>query len=120
MKYGIPNPFRVGDFFLRKGIGIEMHSIDSGLITKGYLHVYTGEGKGKTTAALGLALRAAGAGFRVFIAQFAKGRFSSELNAIFRYSDLITLKQYGDEAFIRGYPGDEAKSLARKGLEDAK
>ena len=39
----------------------------------GYVHVYTGNGKGKTTAALGLALRAAGAGWKVFFAQFAKG-----------------------------------------------
>lgn len=45
----------------------------------GYVHVYTGEGKGKTTAALGLALRAAGAGWKVFIGQFAKGPAGSEL-----------------------------------------
>ena len=40
---------------------------------KGYVHVYTGNGKGKTTAAIGLAIRAAGAGMRVYIAQFVKG-----------------------------------------------
>ena len=40
---------------------------------KGYIHVYTGNGKGKTTAAFGLALRAAGAGFKIYIAQFVKG-----------------------------------------------
>ncbi|MCX5880698.1 MAG: cob(I)yrinic acid a,c-diamide adenosyltransferase, partial [Deltaproteobacteria bacterium] len=39
---------------------------------KGYVQVYTGDGKGKTTAALGLSLRAAGAGLKVFIAQFIK------------------------------------------------
>ena len=49
---------------------------------KGYVHVYTGEGKGKTTAALGLALRAAGAGLRVFFAQFVKGMEYSEVNAV--------------------------------------
>jgi cob(I)alamin adenosyltransferase len=44
---------------------------------KGYTQVYTGNGKGKTTAALGLAIRAAGAGLKVFIAQFIKlGDFS--------------------------------------------
>ncbi|MBE9520535.1 MAG: cob(I)yrinic acid a,c-diamide adenosyltransferase, partial [Proteobacteria bacterium] len=35
---------------------------------KGYVHIYTGDGKGKTTAALGLAIRAAGAGLQVFLA----------------------------------------------------
>ena len=39
---------------------------------KGYVQVYTGDGKGKTTAALGLSLRAAGAGLKVYIAQFLK------------------------------------------------
>ncbi|MDD5128530.1 MAG: cob(I)yrinic acid a,c-diamide adenosyltransferase, partial [Candidatus Omnitrophica bacterium] len=42
------------------------------------IQVYTGNGKGKTTAAIGLALRAAGAGLNVYIAQFLKGRYSSE------------------------------------------
>ena len=42
-------------------------------VMKGYIHVYTGNGKGKTTAALGLALRAAGAGLKIYIAQFVKG-----------------------------------------------
>jgi cob(I)alamin adenosyltransferase len=41
---------------------------------RGYIQVYTGNGKGKTTASLGLALRAAGAGFKVFIGQFLKNR----------------------------------------------
>ena len=42
----------------------------------GYIQIYTGNGKGKTTAALGLALRAAGAGLKVFIGQFLKKQSS--------------------------------------------
>jgi cob(I)alamin adenosyltransferase len=51
---------------------------------KGYIQVYTGNGKGKTTAAFGLALRAAGAGLRVFIAQFIKKRRCSEHGLILK------------------------------------
>jgi len=67
----------------------------------GYVHVYTGNGKGKTTAALGLALRAAGAGWRVFFAQFGKHAPTSELSALERLADLISVRRfdapYGDE-----------------------
>ena len=82
---------------------------------KGYVQVYTGNGKGKTTAALGLALRAAGAGMRVFIAQFAKGMNFSELKSIERFSETITIKQYGRSSFIRDKAEPEDIELARKG-----
>ena len=62
--------------------------------------VYTGDGKREDTAALGLALRAAGAGWKVFIAQFAKGTSSSELAALDRFADQITIRQYGRPGFI--------------------
>ncbi len=61
----------------------------------GFVHVYTGDGKGKTTAALGLALRAAGAGWKVFIARFGSAIASSELSALARFADLITVRHYG-------------------------
>ncbi len=54
-------------------------------LEKGYIHVYTGDGKGKTTTALGLALRAAGAGLRVFMAQFIKKR--NVVNILSQMSD---------------------------------
>lgn len=50
----------------------------TGHLSRGYIQVYTGEGKGKTTAALGLALRAAGRGMRVVVIQFLKGEASGE------------------------------------------
>lgn len=49
---------------------------------KGYIQVYTGDGKGKTTAALGLGLRAVGRGLRVIMVQFLKGRFTGELEGL--------------------------------------
>ena len=84
---------------------------------KGYVQVYTGDGKGKTTAALGLSLRAAGAGLKVFIAQFIKMGDYSEVKALQRFSDLITIEQYGLGRFIKGKPSFEDSEAARKGLE---
>lgn len=50
----------------------------------GLVHIYTGDGKGKTTAAVGLAVRAAGAGMRVLLVQFLKGRETAELGPLRR------------------------------------
>lgn len=61
----------------------------------GLVQVYTGDGKGKTTAALGLALRAAGNGVRTYIGQFLKGRRYSEVESIQRLTPYVTLEQYG-------------------------
>ena len=85
---------------------------------KGYVQVYTGDGKGKTTAALGLALRAVGAGLKVYIAQFVKGMEYSELKALKNLSDSIVLRQYGRDCFIRRAPVEEDRRLAREGLKD--
>ena len=86
---------------------------------RGYVQVYTGNGKGKTTAAFGLALRAAGAGLPVFIAQFAKAMEYSEIIALKRFSDLITLRQYGRGCFIRGKPAEEDIRAAKFGLKES-
>jgi cob(I)alamin adenosyltransferase len=85
---------------------------------KGYIQVYTGNGKGKTTAALGLAIRAAGAGLKVFIAQFIKMGEYSEINALKRFNDLITVKQFGSGRFIKGKPSASDIEAARKGVEE--
>ena len=87
---------------------------------QGYVQVYTGDGKGKTTAAFGLALRAAGAGLRVFIAQFVKGMKYSELDAFKRFSDLVTIKQYGRGCFIRREPTQEDIDAAQQGLQEVR
>jgi cob(I)alamin adenosyltransferase len=71
---------------------------------RGYIHIYTGNGKGKTTAALGMALRAAGAGFTVLIVQFLKGRSYSEYVSLDKLRDRITVKRFGKRCFIRKAP----------------
>jgi len=91
-----------------------------GRLPRGYVQVYTGDGKGKTTAALGLALRAAGAGLNVYIAQFVKGRPYSELEALERLGDRITIRQFGRRCFITGPPTAEDITAAREGLEAAR
>ena len=83
----------------------------------GYTQVYTGDGKGKTTAALGLALRAAGAGLKVYIAQFIKAGDTSEIKALSRFADRITVEQFGLGRFIKGKPSPEDMAAARKGLK---
>ena len=64
------------------------------------IQIYTGNGKGKTTACLGLAIRAAGAGMRVFFCQFVKNTRCSELAALKKIKN-ITLEQFGSGCFIR-------------------
>jgi cob(I)alamin adenosyltransferase len=84
---------------------------------RGYIQVYTGDGKGKTTAALGLALRACGAGLRVYIGQFLKkGRFS-EVRAIARGLPGVKLEQYGRGPFVRGKPSPADVQAAATGLK---
>lgn len=79
------------------------------MLTQGLIQVYTGSGKGKTTASLGLALRAAGHGMKTLIIQFLKGSsYAGELFAVERLYPLIRIKQFG-----KGCPHS---SLIRQGL----
>jgi len=87
---------------------------------KGYIQVYTGNGKGKTTAAFGLALRAAGAGLKIFIAQFVKNAKYSEIKAFERLGDAITLRQYGRGDFLNRKPDEADRRAAREGLKEVR
>ncbi|MFH0800135.1 MAG: cob(I)yrinic acid a,c-diamide adenosyltransferase [Pseudomonadota bacterium] len=70
-------------------------------LNKGCIQVYTGDGKGKTTAALGQALRALGHGLKVFVIQFMKGNIEyGELEMSRRLAPQFTLKQMGRETFV--------------------
>ncbi|MDP2943733.1 MAG: cob(I)yrinic acid a,c-diamide adenosyltransferase [Candidatus Omnitrophota bacterium] len=80
------------------------------------IHIYTGEGKGKTTAALGLALRAAGAGLKVYIGQFIKGKNYSELKTLKKIKN-IKVEQFGRSCFIRCKPNKKDIEVAKNGLQ---
>ncbi|MCL4417250.1 MAG: cob(I)yrinic acid a,c-diamide adenosyltransferase [Actinobacteria bacterium] len=89
-------------------------------LERGYIQVYTGDGKGKTTAALGLALRASGYGLKVFIAQFIKGMKYNEIKALEKFKDNVTVKQYGNGCFIRKEPSERDIVMAKNGLKEMK
>jgi cob(I)alamin adenosyltransferase len=84
----------------------------------GYIQVYTGNGKGKTTAALGLAFRAAGRGMKTYIGQFLKHTPTGEVAAARRLSPLITIRRFGRPGFILVREGHDEGDLrrARTGL----
>lgn len=82
----------------------------------GFVHVYTGDGKGKTTAAIGLAVRAACSGKKVYIGQFIKGMKYNEVK-VQDYMPNIVIEQYGEDCFIEKDPTDEDIKRARIGLD---
>ena len=87
---------------------------------RGYVQVYTGNGKGKTTAALGLAVRAAGAGLRIFIAQFIKEEKCSEHVLLDELRGRITVKQYGKGLLMGREPSPADTRAAREGYDEVK
>ncbi|UCD33255.1 MAG: cob(I)yrinic acid a,c-diamide adenosyltransferase [Desulfobacterales bacterium] len=84
---------------------------------KGYIQIYSGDEQGGTSAALGLSLRAAGAGFKIFIARFNQKQDTNDMKALQRFADLITVEQYGLGRFVDGRPLPEDTAAARKGLK---
>ena len=83
----------------------------------GEILVVTGNGKGKTTYALGLCIKAAGAGKKVFLGQFIKGSEYSEIKALKRLDDLIVVEQFGLGRFIDSVPHPEDRMHAQMGFE---
>ena len=87
---------------------------------KGYIHVYTGPGKGKTTAAIGLGIRATGAGMKVHMVQFMKGRRYSEIDTIEKIPN-FTITQHGRDEFVsKEKPEQVDIDLAQKGFKYSK
>jgi cob(I)alamin adenosyltransferase len=92
--------------------------VEKGIIGKGYIQIYTGNGKGKTTAALGLALRAAGHGLRTVIIQFMKGWIDyGEIGGVKMLAPRVELHQCGRDTFVNPKNPDQVDlDLAKKGL----
>jgi len=91
-------------------------------LKQGFVQIYTGNGKGKSTAALGQSVRAAGFGLKTYIAQFMKEYPYSELNSLKHLSEWITIEQFGGDDFVyrKELPGEEELAKARKGLQTSK
>ncbi|NIQ94092.1 MAG: cob(I)yrinic acid a,c-diamide adenosyltransferase, partial [Desulfuromonadales bacterium] len=90
-------------------------------LTKGLVQVYTGNGKGKTTASLGLSLRAVGHDLKVYIIQFMKGSTSyGELETARRLAPNLTIEQVGQCTFVsRDNPDPVDRRMAEEGFAKA-
>ncbi len=91
-------------------------------LDKGFIQIYTGNGKGKTTAAIGQAVRAAGFGLKSYIVQFMKEFPYNEQNSLKHLSEWITIEQFaGDDFVYKKRPPDKKEiDKARRGLASAK
>lgn len=90
-------------------------------LKEGFVQVYTGNGKGKSTAAIGLAVRAAGAGLKSYIIQFMKDYNYSELRSLELLHEFIELEKVGKDDFVfrKELPPQEEIDLAATALNKA-
>ncbi len=91
-------------------------------LEQGLVQIYTGNGKGKTTASLGLSLRAAGHGFKVYVMQFMKGStVYGELESARRLAPELTIEQVGRDVFVsRSNPDAVDVRMAREAFVRAR
>jgi cob(I)alamin adenosyltransferase len=91
-------------------------------LEKGFIQIYTGNGKGKSTAAIGQAVRGAGYGLKTYIAQFMKEYPYSELKSLEHLGEWITIEQFAGDDFVyrKELPNKIEMDKARRGLETAK
>lgn len=93
------------------------------MVQKGLIHIYTGTGKGKTTAALGLCFRAAGWGIRSAFIQFMKAQETGEIHASAKFPGTMVFEQFGSTGFIRDKNSPvymEHMAAAKEGLNRAR
>ncbi len=90
-------------------------------LKQGFLQIYTGNGKGKTTAAVGLAVRALGRGFNVYFAQFMKSMRYGEIEILHQFEPRVTLVRWGNDGFVfkKELPSAELQEEMQKGLRQA-
>ena len=91
-------------------------------LKQGFVQIYTGNGKGKSTAAIGQAVRAAGFGLKTYIAQFMKEYPYNESISLKHLSEWITIEQFGGDEFVykKELPGGDELAKAQKGLLTAR
>lgn len=91
-------------------------------LKQGFIQIYTGNGKGKSTAAIGQAVRAAGFGLKSYIAQFMKEYPYNELKSLKLLKEWITIEQFGGDEFVykKELPGKVELDKAKNGLSSAK
>jgi len=85
-------------------------------VKRGLVHIYTGNGKGKTTAAMGLALRASGYGYKIFILQFLKARKTGEKLAV-KNIDSITYKRANTSAKFTVQMNEKEKKVLKEEIK---
>ncbi|MBI9108024.1 MAG: cob(I)yrinic acid a,c-diamide adenosyltransferase [Spirochaetales bacterium] len=89
-------------------------------MNKGYLQVYTGDGKGKTTASMGLTVRALGGGMRVYFGQFLKNNRYSEIKTLEKLAgDALKIRQFGTKRPVLEPMNEEDFKAALAGIEEA-
>lgn len=88
-------------------------------LKKGYVQVYTGNGKGKTTAAVGLAVRAAGNGYKVFMVQFLKSSLTGELESAKKLEPNFKIFRFEKKRGFFWTLNDEEKQELKKEIHEA-
>lgn len=89
------------------------------ILEKGYIQVYTGNGKGKTSASIGVSLRMLCNGGKVFMGEFMKGQGSSEMKAMDKFPN-YKVEQFGLPKFVMNEASEEDIANAKKGFERMK
>lgn len=84
---------------------------------EGYVHLYIGDGKGKTTAAVGLAVRALGAGLKVAFLQFFKPDTSSEVKILKKFTPQLLYLNFHTNGFVKGKPSEALSRLIKEAYQ---